>query len=112
MGVDKQRQRGGLQVQREPESSLYTKGDGHQEVIGEVVSVKESAVQKSVMSHTRYRKRKEGENRNSSKQEQDARRHAPQASGPVCQSCDARSHVIHWGHARGWQATRGGNGET
>jgi hypothetical protein len=42
----------------------------------------------------------------------DTRQHAPLASGPDCQSCDAGSHVILWGHAWGWQAVWGGNGET
>ena len=32
----------------------------------------------------------------------------PQASGPACWSCDARSHVVHWGHARGRQAMQEG----
>ena len=34
------------------------------------------------------------------------------ASGPDCQSYDARSHVVLWGHAQGWQAMWEENGKT
>ena len=43
---------------------LYIKGDGHQEAAEQRVSIGESAVRKSGMSQSWYRKRKEGRNRN------------------------------------------------
>ena len=53
-----------LQVQRDTSSLSkysYRKGDGHQEVSEQKVSMIESAVRKSVMSHPLYRKQGEGE---------------------------------------------------
>jgi hypothetical protein len=60
MGVNKHRQRGAIQVQRGASSLskyLYKKGDGHQEASERRVSIVESAVQKSDMSHLLYSKR-------------------------------------------------------